>query len=58
MADALGGPVQFMKKGTFAPITDLEFVRPFQQPAGYAFNIQDPSLRFLTDVDPILMTAL
>ncbi|KAJ5537584.1 hypothetical protein N7494_007063 [Penicillium frequentans] len=34
VADALGGPVQFMKKGTFAPITDLEYVRPFQQPAG------------------------
>ncbi|KAJ5633399.1 ADP-ribosylation/Crystallin J1 [Penicillium lividum] len=34
VADALGGPVQFLEPGTFSPITDLEFVKPFHQPAG------------------------
>ncbi|KAE8371305.1 ADP-ribosylation/Crystallin J1 [Aspergillus bertholletiae] len=34
VGDALGGPVQFMDPGSFKPITGLEFVQPFQQPAG------------------------
>ncbi|KAJ5469283.1 hypothetical protein N7539_008901 [Penicillium diatomitis] len=34
IGDALGGPVQFSNPGTFKPITDLEFVRPFKQPSG------------------------
>ncbi|KAJ6115407.1 ADP-ribosylation/Crystallin J1 [Penicillium sp. IBT 16267x] len=34
VADALGGPVQFMKPGAFSPITGMEFVPPFHQPAG------------------------
>jgi len=34
VADALGGPVQFRDRGTFPLITDLEFVKPFNQPAG------------------------
>ncbi|KAJ5779555.1 ADP-ribosylglycohydrolase family protein [Penicillium paradoxum] len=34
VADALGGPVQFMDAGTFEPITGLRFVEPFHQPAG------------------------
>lgn len=57
VADALGGPVQFMKKGSFAPITDMEFVRPFQQPAGYASSIQQIITHILTDVDLTPMTA-
>lgn len=58
VADALGGPVQFMKKGSFAPITDMEFVRPFHQPAGSASNIQGLIVPILTDVDLTPMTAL
>ncbi|KAH8705623.1 ADP-ribosylglycohydrolase family protein [Talaromyces proteolyticus] len=34
VGDALGGPVQFMRPGSFAPITGLEYVKPFRQPAG------------------------
>ncbi|KAE8387690.1 ADP-ribosylation/Crystallin J1 [Aspergillus alliaceus] len=34
VADALGGPVQFQKPGTFTPITGLRPVKPFAQPAG------------------------
>ncbi|RAQ49282.1 ADP-ribosylglycohydrolase [Aspergillus flavus] len=34
VGDALGGPVQFMDPGAFEPITGLEYVQPFQQPAG------------------------
>ncbi|EPS26374.1 hypothetical protein PDE_01310 [Penicillium oxalicum 114-2] len=34
VGDALGGPVQFSDPGTFQPITDLEFVKPFNQPSG------------------------
>jgi ADP-ribosylglycohydrolase len=34
VADALGGPVQFKEKGSFKLITDLEYVYPFDQPAG------------------------
>ncbi|KAE8411992.1 ADP-ribosylation/Crystallin J1 [Aspergillus pseudocaelatus] len=34
VGDALGGPVQFMDPGTFEPITGLEYVKPFHQPAG------------------------
>lgn len=35
VADALGGPVQFKEPGTFSPIENMEFVKPFEQPAGY-----------------------
>jgi hypothetical protein len=38
VGDALGGPVQFSDPGTFKPITDLEFVKPFKQPSGYDLN--------------------
>ncbi|OGM45558.1 ADP-ribosylglycohydrolase [Aspergillus bombycis] len=34
VGDALGGPVQFMDPGSFEPITGLEYVKPFNQPAG------------------------
>lgn len=34
VADALGGPAQFQEPGTFHPIKELEFVKPFNQPAG------------------------
>lgn len=34
VADALGGPVQFQEPGTFHQIRELEFVKPFNQPAG------------------------
>lgn len=34
VADALGGPVQFKKRGTFAPVTDLRPVEPFHKPTG------------------------
>ncbi|KAJ5376038.1 hypothetical protein N7509_012924 [Penicillium cosmopolitanum] len=34
VADALGGPVQFKEKGSFKLISDLEYVYPFDQPAG------------------------
>jgi hypothetical protein len=35
VADALGGPVQFQDPGTFEPIRGLNFVAPYEQPAGY-----------------------
>lgn len=35
VGDALGGPVQFNDPGTFEPIRELEFVKPFNQPSGY-----------------------
>ncbi|OOQ83542.1 ADP-ribosylglycohydrolase family protein [Penicillium brasilianum] len=34
VGDALGGPVQFSDPGTFEPIKELEFVKPFNQPSG------------------------
>ncbi|KAJ5378140.1 uncharacterized protein N7496_005549 [Penicillium cataractarum] len=34
VGDALGGPVQFSDPGTFEPIRELEFVKPFKQPSG------------------------
>ena len=34
IADALGGPVQFKKPGTFTPIAGLCHVSPFDEPAG------------------------
>ncbi|KAF1815176.1 ADP-ribosylglycohydrolase family protein [Eremomyces bilateralis CBS 781.70] len=34
VGDALGGPVQFMRRGTFKPIQELQFVKPFQKPKG------------------------
>lgn len=37
VADALGGPVQFKEPGTFSPIENMEFVKPFEQPAGYVY---------------------
>lgn len=40
VADALGGPVQFQPPGTFTPITGLEFVKPYQQPAGYGLRLK------------------
>lgn len=35
VCDALGGPVQFLEQGSFEPIKGMEYVTPFQQPAGY-----------------------
>lgn len=34
IGDALGGPIQFQKPGTFDQIKELEFVKPFNQPSG------------------------
>ncbi|KFY86954.1 hypothetical protein V498_07330 [Pseudogymnoascus sp. VKM F-4517 (FW-2822)] len=34
VCDALGGPVQFLEQGSFEPIKGMEYVTPFQQPAG------------------------
>lgn len=35
VGDALGGPVQGKKPGTFNRITDLQYIEPFKKPAGY-----------------------
>ena len=35
VGDALGGPIQFQAPGTFQPIRELEFVKPFNEPSGY-----------------------
>ncbi|PGH27714.1 hypothetical protein AJ80_00501 [Polytolypa hystricis UAMH7299] len=34
VGDALGGPIQFMKKGRFKLLTGMEYVKPFRKPAG------------------------
>lgn len=50
VGDALGGPIQFRNPGTFQPITELEFVKPFKQPSGYDVSLC-PVLIFDADSD-------
>lgn len=35
VGDALGGPVQREKPGTFSPIFELRYIKPFNKAAGY-----------------------
>ena len=35
IGDALGAPVEFMRPGTFKPISDMQGRGPFRLPAGY-----------------------